>query len=368
MSSPKIKLYLLPPGYSEAGDNDVQTQRGDEILPVADRSQLLSDAVTLTGIVPHYATPLVPVDLSSGRQTAPMIPNHDFVQTPSGYMMDQLLIARGHLGIQIRDHLDQIMVEHLDYSVTNDGIKFLHEGEVGPSGAVASFFLRGESPTTDWALEGNSLYTGDNEAFNRIVIRVDGGQSQEVTTADVNTSYIQTDVPVSGILATYAYAMARSRHFCGNHNNWIDDHLSMRPDIYVGTTDYPGDASEVNGVPYEPGQVPAYRDPGSYQLNARDGLVQFGDIINSTATPVKANYAHLVGIHNVTRMRLDPVNETGNTQYMAISEDAFPNSHGKRWVMQRSRSRPINVYVNGTVVPNTRTVIPYDQLTVKTEE
>jgi len=363
MGAPKIKMYQLPAGYSEDADSDLQTLANDELLPVADRSQLPGEAVLLTGIVPQNLVALEPVDLGSGRQTdVDLVPPSGQTQTPDGYDWDDVLHAVGYLGIRVYDGASQLIDESL-WSIGDDGLVFQAPY---PSGATASFYLQDSGGGyTTWALASSRIYEGANDSFNQVLVSVNY-DPVALASLDVNHSYATT-VPASSVRATYAYTQDESRYFCGDHNNWVSDHYQMRPDVFVGTEDYPGDASEIDGVPYEPGEIPSFVDPDAYSLNARDGLISFASAVDSAADPVRANYAYLVDVGNVTGQKLDEVVGASGLAFQADTETAYPASHGKRWVQQDHDDRPLNVYVDGVEVPGTQTVSPYDQLTVKTE-
>ncbi len=364
MGVPFIKIYALPAGYSETGDTDIQSASNDELLPVVDRSQLLQDAVALTGIVPYLEESLQPVDLVIGRDTYDLTSPGATTQTPVGIAVGDIVDARGYLGIVVYDGLGD-PVDEENWTFDEDGFTFASGFE--PVSGWVSCFVKHSLPHTAWALARDTPYGGANQSFNTIVVRVDGGQTELATTADVNTAHIVTS-SADEVLATYAVTLTNTKWFIGEYNNWITDHLRMNPDVFVGEIDYPGDATEVDDVPYEPGLLPQFREIGTYTIDARRGMVGFPEDIDSETDVVKALYAHLYQIDNVTGQRLDVVPMTGGLSYRATAETAFPASHGKRWVRQVRDALPMSVYLNGEAVPQITTTIPYDQLTVITGE
>lgn len=355
-------MYQLDPGYTEDSDNDVQNAANDELLPVNPRSQILTDAMALTGIVPFFQTPLQSVDLGAGRTTYNLTPNGGEVQLPSGIGWDHVIIAVGNLGIQITDS-DTNPVDPKDYRITDGGIKFVNAEEQPPSGAHLSCYQTAASPAQDWALQGNDLYVGTNKSFNNLLIQVEDGDWESGTATGSEGDHVHTSMSVDSVKATYAYVAPFSKYFCGDHANWVSEHLWLRPDVFVGTTDYPGDASVVDNVPYEPGPVPEFVPPDEYALNARDGLVTFLTEVDSVADAVRANYSHYTDIDNVTGQSLDVVSGTGGLVYKSDTETAYPSSHGKRWIRHKSLQMPMTIYVNGEIAPKTQTVLPYDTLT-----
>lgn len=308
MPSPLIKIYRLEPGYSQDGDSDVQFREGDELLPVIDRSQLLADAVLLAPIAAYFDEPLIPIDLAAGLQTADLLPTDEPVQLPDGYTMDQIVGVQGTLGLKVRDGNGD-PVDPKNYTIGSDGLTF-KEGAV-PNGGQVDFYLRASTPAQAWALAHSDLYDGPNPNFNRILIRIDGGNLEPTEAVAPDNAYVSTP-PASTVLGTYAHWANPARQFCGDHPNWVADHLRMRPDIFVGMKDYAGD----DQGELAQGKVPQYREPNSYALNARDGLVTLdtdvdvddypvdeqGDVggDSSRKSVVRANYAHLAAAGNTT--------------------------------------------------------------------
>lgn len=362
MPAPFIKIYQLPPGYTEAGDSDIQQTTNDELLPVVDRSQLLPDAVTLTGIVPYMSSPLQPVNLGAGRANYTLGPSGGSVQTPTGISIGNILDVRGYLGVKVYTS-GNVLIDEAYWTFDEDGFHFV-SGHA-PSGGYVSCYQKHSTPHTSWALASNTPYEGNNPSFNTILVKVDGGALALASVADVNKSYITT-ASASEVLATYATTKAKTKWFIGEYENWVTNHLRMNPDVFVGEIDYPGDATEVDDTPYEPGVLPKYRELGTYTLDARRGMVAFPEDIDSDDLTVKALYAHLDRIQNVTGQRLTVIGGTGGLHFKATSETAFPGSHGKRWVRQNRETLPLNIYVNGDPVPTITSVAPFDELTVIT--
>ena len=361
-NSPKIKMYQVPPGFTQDSNNDVQQATLDELLPVVPRSQLLSDVMPLTGIVPIYQGALQPIDIGSGRSTYPMVPPSGSIQTPYGIPWVDVIKAYGYYGIVITDQSTNPIPDS-NWAIVSSGISF---PSVPPSGAQLSCFRTASIPCQDWALQSDSLYSGPNPAFNTLLVNLDDGPLQMATPQAPHGGYIHTSTGASGVKANYAYNQSLSKFFCGDNCNWVTNHMWLKPDVFVGTKDYPGDQSVVNGVPYQPGPLPNYQDPSTYSLDARNGLVTFITPVDSNATAVTANYSYLNGIGNVTGQRLQQVVGQSGRAWKAIDETAYPDSHGKRIIMQKSDNLPLNVYVNGESVPRIQSVVPYDQLTVIT--
>lgn len=61
MSTPKIKLYRLPTGYSAANDNDIQNATNDQLLPVKLKNVMPNQAYTLVGVSSKTSQVLVPI-------------------------------------------------------------------------------------------------------------------------------------------------------------------------------------------------------------------------------------------------------------------------------------------------------------------
>ena len=61
MSTPKIKLYRLFPGYSSQNDNDIQSAANDQLLPVVLKNIMPTNAYTLVGVGEKKLQALIPV-------------------------------------------------------------------------------------------------------------------------------------------------------------------------------------------------------------------------------------------------------------------------------------------------------------------
>jgi len=357
LSAPRIKLYLLQPGYSEDTDNDLRSRQMDELLPVVRKPILLSEAQLLDGIIPVEAGLLQPVDVGGGRQTFNLIPPSGDEQYADGATIALIDAWDGNLELIVYDDNDD-PISHDNYTVVHgSGIKF-NDGFAPPYAGTVSAYLQDTTPATQWALIGEDYYDGDNTSWNRIIVSIDGGPYE---LAEPNDGYI-TISAADSVRGTYAIRRTVARAFIGPKCNWVVDHMNLWPDVFVGTQDYPGDGSLVDGVPVEPGVVPKYRNHETYQLRARDGMVVFPEAVDSEATAVKANYSYYASTANVTTQSMDHM---GGWLYKASSENAFPGSHNMRWVRRNSPTMPLNVYVNGTRVPIRRTYLPFDPLTIK---
>lgn len=379
MGVPKIKIYVLPPGYTTAGDQDIQRTQGDELLPCVDRSELLDTAVLLDPIVPVNGAQLTALDIGTPRTNYPLIPSAATVQTPSGVAYEDLLKnVTGALELVVYDSHSAVVPPYNElegipasgqtrWQYDTDGFKFY--GPPPSGGHVSAYLVDDSNPATTWALPSTNFYEGENPSFNSVSISVNYGSYYRVTTDDgIDSGYVTT-VGASSVRVRMAWVPENNlaKHFIGANPNWVVEHMRMWPDIFKGTTDYPGDNYEtvVNNVAVSinPGVLPKYVEPTEYQLRPREGMVIFPTLVDHTATPVKAIYAYLAGIHNVTSQKLDAVPGSSGRQYYASSETAWPNSHGKPWVNRNSVFMPLNVYVNGVLSPTITTVAPYEVLT-----
>lgn len=346
----------------------------DELLPYVARSQLLADAVLLHPIIPVDEQPLIPIDYAGGTHTHDLTPSGGSVQTPVGKTLAELVLVRGTLGYVVRDSSNNPISEK-HYTIEEDGIHFEDGYEPAP-GTIQAYY-KAAVPCQEWALDHHDLYDGDNDSFNRVLINKDDAGWEVCTT--VSNGRLTTIASHSEILASYAYWYSRTKYYCGANNNWIDDHLRLRPDVFVGKKDYPGDATVAGG---EPGLVPEFVERGTYTLDSRRGLVTFiagvidptdytideiGNVDNDPTKPsvVRALYAYLNGISNVTGQVLTVIAGTDGKHYKADTEAVFPDSHGKKWVYQRSPNTVVNVRVDGAEVPTIQSVA-LETLTVKT--
>lgn len=326
---------------------------------------LLADAVTLTGVKHFNNVALEPVNVAGGRTAYNLTPNLGATQTPVGTTMAELVILpSGHLGPVVCDYLGDPIDDTL-YTIDNAGVHFV---DAGPSGATLSTYAKASLPATTWALRGNTLYAGGNANFNRIEIRVDGGARTLVDYGDLDedTSYVTT-ASASGTTATHTCLASLTTQYIGEFGNWVDDHMQTRPDVFVGTQDYPGDSwKDEQDITHNPGQVPSWVARDTYQLNARDGMVSFFEDVDSTASPVRAMYAYIAGAANVTGQTLDVVPDSSGKVFRAITDTLYPTSIGARWVNRDTVDMPRNFYVNGVIAPQVVSVAPFDNLSVET--
>jgi hypothetical protein len=384
VASPKLKLYQLPVGYAPENDNDVQTLTGDELLPVIDKSKLLEEAAVLTPIWPSNNSYCSPYNLAVARAEYPLSPNNSADQSPVGILLEDCLIGpSGFLELRVlaADNTPYVQANLTDPQPSGwavvlaggvpDHIHFYQITPL-PSGAKISTFTTVDataSPTDTWALSHDLPYDGLNESFNKVIVRVGAAAPILIAPSGTNREYIRLAAPTSGpVRADFWYEDTSSKYFCGESENWVGDHLNMWPDVFVGTENYPGDSSsvtsvDINGNPVttlvDPGWVPAFREPSTYQMDFRRGLVTFGEIIDTSLIDdqghdlgmVRANYAHLVGIGNVTSQALTVIASTSGRRFKASSDVVYPNSIGKRWVGRNDSYLPRNFYVDGVLTP-----------------
>jgi hypothetical protein len=378
-------VYALPDGYAQTNDLDVQNAVGDELLPVTGKTDILTANIeTLQGIVEYKDKTLVQFDLSGGRQTYTLLApdGTDNFYRPSGIAFNSLLRGPiGSLELRILD-VDNNVISPAEYVIvekpsgTPAGINFT--GEVPTSPKVTAYVKA--SASGKWALPHDEVYDGTNPSFNRVKLVVDGGAPKSVIPSGAALSYLTIAGTPTTVVASLWVKATRAQYFCGAYNNWIGDHLNMWPDVFISLIDYPGDRdTDTNGDPLPDELKPGYQAIGTYSINFRDGVVKFNDFIDTTtlnefdqANLVRANYAHLAGIGNVTGQKLDQISGTGGKHYKATTELMFPDSHGKRWVGRNDIYTPMNIYVKGTtdtspkLTPTPVRILPWEQLDVKT--
>ncbi len=385
MAAPKLKIHSLPDGYSQVGDKDVQQTNNDELLPYVDKPTLLSDAYPLTGIVHVPTTRCLPFDLGAGRNQFSLTPSSGEFQTPIGIGMTDILIGpTGDLELRVL-RADNSPIPPYDPAapLPASGWRVNYSGDAPtsieflsnyPMGAKISCWNLHSLPHTQWALPHDQAYGGANPTFNKVYTSRDSGGVYPAAASGDNASYLVTPA-ASGVTAEYWYENRYAKQFCGEHNNWIGGHYEMWPDVFVGRKNYPGDSviDPITQVPIDPGYVPQFRAIGTYQIAFRDGLVTFPEVIDQQAVDinavpqgeVKASYAYLKNIGNVTAQVLDAVGGSGGLTFKAQGETKYPESHGKRWVSRFDDYIPQTVYVNGVVTP-TPIVNAGDILSVKT--
>jgi hypothetical protein len=368
MPAPLIKIYQLPEGYTQDSDSDVQFATSDELIPVVPKLSLLSDVKLKTPL-----TPIVPVDqqdmpcfnFAGGRQTFALVVNPSragyYIATGQTWNTDILWEPFGVLQVKVFDGATEL-VKDFDFFVDEFGIRF----DAGVTGTTCQVYMKAALGTQNtFALVGDTLYRGTNPAWNRLLLQKNGGAWEVGTLPADGVGYITVTGVTTGLKAIYAATKTKAKSFVGPHINWVGGHINQWPDVFVGLYDYPGDSGDVGGVPTNPGEMPKFREWGTYQLDFRTGMVTFPEEINSTATPVRANYAYASFISNVTGMTLDPVSGSSNLRYKADTETLFTAAHNKRWVMRNNQYMPLNVYVNGDLTP-VPTSVANEVLTVKT--
>lgn len=260
----------------------------------------------------------------------------------------------------VRNALNNVM-DATEFTFTAHGVRF-----TATAGTTIQFYKKAAIGSSDtFAFLGDTFYRGANPVWNRLLLSIDNGPWGIYTRPADGVGYLQISSVTVGVVATYAVTSTRARQFISPDQNWVTEHWRMWPDAFVGTYDYPGDTyQDSNATPVEPGPMPLFRDPGTYSLNVRDGVVEFPEWIDSTANPVRANYAHLAGVDNVTGMKLDVVAGSSNKKFKAATETLFTAAHGKRIVNRDDPYTPINVYVNGVLSPQEIPIAPYDTLEV----
>lgn len=156
--------------------------------------------------------------------------------------------------------------------------------------------------------------------------------------------------------------------FVSSYPNWVYDHINNSPDIFEGWEEYPGMTTTT--------VYPHYLD-GGYNIYYREGAVTFDTPIEQILTaydalnfvpavntlpadtsaetpalklylnPVRANFAYLQGIVNVTGgiMRLYSCQD-GRYSYMLLDSEQFPDAVGRRMVLRNDANMP-NYFESG---------------------
>lgn len=366
MGAPKIKVYQLPRGYTEDGDNDVQQITNDELVPVVDKPLAPEDFRSLTGVKWKTMEELLPINYEAGQISSALLPHASGYQAPVSGDID--IFISGEEAFQpvvIAEDLQ--IVPSGDYTLSPSGIYFTG---TPPSGATLQYWRDGSIPTKYWVGRNDDWYIGNNKAF--IVTIYDTNEDivdQDDYTIMAGSGLVTMDSAVSGVYADYTYEQAVTRYYIGQRENWIDGHLYMNVDVFKGTEDYPGDDSEDPlGNPIVQGAIPKFVEDSEYQINFRNGMVTFPEEFDSDTYPVKASFSYLVNVHNVTGQTLDQVAAaSGSYQYRAVSDKKFPGSIGARWIARDDEYTPRNFYVDGELKPQLITISPYDTLTIKNE-
>lgn len=367
MGAPKIKVYQLPRGYSEDGDNDVQQVVDDELLPVVDKPLTPEDFYQLVGVKWFASGQLYPVLYTAGAYMDSLTPDGASFQYPSSEPTDIFTLSQSVFSpVVLDDELSTI--DPSGYTVSASGIYFLG---VPPSGATILYWRSATEPCTHFATVGPSgLYDGNNNMFNSVHVYVGGTYVDPSGYTVVRPSgLVIFNESVSAVTANYTYTTSTTQYFIGKRENWVDNHMYMRPDIFKGMFDYPGDDSEDSqGNPITQGAIPQFVDNSAYQLDFRKGLVTFAEEFDSSLLPVYASFAYLVNVRNVTGQVLDQVTADPSGVgyvYKAVSDTKFPLSINASWIKRNDTYTPRNFYVNGEQKPQLITVTPYDVLTVK---
>lgn len=320
MAAPKLKLYLLPPTYTQASDDDVQERTDDELLPVIVKQDALNSVLPMTGVGPVFGNVGYPVVwptatssaslsnagslqyiVSSGVKPTVLIP-------PSGFYSPYIVDGSGHTvpttGYSIvPNSADASLFDHFQFPSQPAEPLTVH------------FYQRSTSSTNSrFALPYDNPYQGLNDAINRVIATPSGtgnptyeGLPILPSLVGTNNGIILLPVPAMSVKVKYWWKTSMSQWFAGDHCNWVADHMLMWPDVFVGSEDYPGDNGTINGTPVVQGVVPEYVPNGTYSIDYRNGVVRFPQKIDSTVTPVSANYSYLAGIQNVTGQVLDSV-------------------------------------------------------------
>lgn len=368
MGTPKVKAYQLPTGYSENGDNDIQNSVNDELIPVVDKPMAPEDFRDLKGVGFVTGEQLISVNTSAGRYSQNLTPDGAEFQSPASAHTDILVVApSGGFSVNVYDNnLDEI--DPSEYVPSASGVRF--SSIPYPSGATISYFRKGPETNTDFVGFFNDWYDGNNWEYRPVIYTSDNEVIPSENYTNVAPSGLVTlNTAASGIKADYSYTSNSTKYFIGERENWIFGHLYMNPDIFKGTFDYPGDDTEDPlGNPILQGPIPKFVEDSEYQIDFRKGLVTFPTVVNSEIEPVKANYAYLVGVRNVTGQVLTQISAdpsgVGYT-YKATSDYKYPESINASWIGRNDSYTPRNFYVNGELKPKLVTKSPFDELTIK---
>lgn len=389
MGAPKIKIYQLPEGYTEAADNDIQSRAGDELIPVVPKLGLLTQVkalAPLTPVIPVTKGDLFCFDLAGGRVTRTLTTNPakpGYSIPDAGAWASYLWQPVGALAPVVKK-ADGVVVDPHAYVVDENGITFT----TNVVGVTVELYQRATvASSKKFAFAGDTFYRGANFMWNRLLVSVDGGEYRVVTPPADRQGYIDAAgvTALAGVTTSLkaTYAVERvlndgtsktplpATFFLDEHPNWVGGHIRMWPDVFVGEYDYPGDQyTDTNtNTPVDPHEMPRFREPGTYTLFFREGMVQFAETIDATAAEnapgVRVNASYVAGVTNVTNQKLDAVAATGNRKFRADAEAVYPASHGKRWVGRKDDYMPLNVYVDGVIAPQPKQVLP-ETLAVKT--
>jgi len=318
MSAPFIKIYSLPDGYSQAGDNDIQYQASDELLPVTSKFIALSDVLNtapLTGVVLVSPQPLPATDgnlicfnFAGGQSTETLIAN----PAQAGYFISQttpwtsvLYEPYGVLAVVVKD-VNSNPLTAAQISINEYGVHFTG----ATVGTTVTFYTKAAIGTVNtFALLGDTIYAGANDNWNTFWLSTDGGPLLPVTAPAAGIGYVTVTGVTNNLKGRYAYVCNPANTFIAEDYNWVAEHLRMWPDVFSGLEDYPGDTYLASdGVTLiNPGNLPAIVAQGTYTVSYHDGTVTFPAPVDGNADPVRVNRSVINGVKNVVGQVLDPV-------------------------------------------------------------
>jgi hypothetical protein len=372
MGAPKIKLYELPVGYVASEDADIQQTLFDELLPVVDKPQSPDDAYQMTGVSGLITETLKAVDVAFGYVDSLLEGTWPWL-TPETAATDMFVNGVSPFNPSVYDGGGS-MVASSGYQATPSGVMFT---AAAPSGCGVRYWKEGAASSLYWAASCSGFYDGGNRSFQPVVL--DGSLElfpSGYSTVGASGLVALSSAPSGEVSMEFWKLSPWSKTFIAEHDLWVlpntkgraGGHMYMGPDVFRGMHDYAGDDTidESTGVPIVQGEIPHYVEEAEYQLDCRMGMVLFASGVDSASTPVRASYAHLAGVSNVTGQTLEPVasGEWG-VAYAASPDPRHPLSHGARWVGRDDETTVRNIYAGGELTPVARTITPYDNLTLK---
>ena len=102
MSIPKLKVYRLDEGYSESNDNDIQSQAGDELLPVVEKNLNLGDVEEMTGVVLRGDARLVIQDDDQSVAVLEIDPSDTNMRYTKMRPCDGWVLGKGNLHLMVK--------------------------------------------------------------------------------------------------------------------------------------------------------------------------------------------------------------------------------------------------------------------------
>lgn len=365
MGAPKIKIYQLDRGYSENNDNDIMSIDNDELLPVVDKPITPEDFYLLTGVEEISNDTLIPINLIDGEQSDSLIPNGGEFQTPSSGNTNILIEPSG---TSFKARLYDSNLNLLDedaYTLTPSGVFF--NSVPYPSGVTIKYWKTQNLPSQNFITVYDNIYDGSNWEFRANIIDEESILDRDSYEIIAPSGLIKFVDSVEAPTISYTRITDVSKKFIGEHENWINGHMYMSPDIFRGMKDYPGDDTvDAGGNPIVQGQIPQFVEHNQYQIDFRRGVVTFPEEINSNIEPIHASYAYIVGIRNITNQELTYIGiEDDRYVYKTISDKKNPESIDSMWVGRKTAHIPTNIYVDGDLKPQLKTVQPYDELVIK---